>query len=271
MGVSACSRDELRTTLMSYQYLTLERNAAVAKLTLNRPEVLNALSEPLLEELLAAAREVGDSGSRALVITGAGRAFCAGADLADNLPDDAGLVLEEFYNPLIESLLALPLPTIAAVGGPAVGAGCSIALACDFVLAARSAYFLQAFVGVGLVPDAGATWILPRLVGRARAQAMMMLGERVSAERAREWGMIHECVDDSELERATAELAARLARGPTHAYRLIREGLRYALDHSLTETLRLERCNQRRAGQTADFAEGVAAFRQKRRADFTGR
>jgi 2-(1,2-epoxy-1,2-dihydrophenyl)acetyl-CoA isomerase len=255
---------------MSYQYLTIERDAAVSKLTLRRPEVLNALSDPLLEEFLAAVNQVGTDGSRALVITGAGRAFCAGADLLHGLPDDAGLVLEKFYNPLIETLLALPLPVIAAVNGPAVGAGCSIAIACDFVLASRSAYFLQAFVGVGLIPDAGATWVLPRLVGRARASAMMMLGERIGAEQAKAWGLIHECVDDSELERATAELATRLASGPTLAYRLIREGIRFALDHSLTETLRLERVNQRQAGQTKDVAEGVAAFRAKRRPNFTG-
>lgn len=189
---------------MNFQYLTIERNAAVSKLTLSRPEVLNALSEPLLQEFLAAVGEVAENGTRVLVITGSGRAFCAGADLTGDLSDDAGLVLEKFYNPLIESLPALQLPVIAAVNGPAVGAGCSIAIACDFVLAARSAYFLQAFVGVGLIPDAGATWILPRLVGRARAQAIMMLGERIGAEQAKAWGLIHECVDDSELDRATS-------------------------------------------------------------------
>jgi 2-(1,2-epoxy-1,2-dihydrophenyl)acetyl-CoA isomerase len=256
---------------VQYQHITFDLSDGVATLTLARPEVLNALNLPLMSELLdAVARVQADERARALLITGAGRAFSSGADLAEEMPDDIGLPLEALYNPLLERLVSLRVPVAAAVNGAAVGAGCSIALACDFVLAARSAYFLQAFVNIGLVPDAGATWLLPRLVGRPRAQAMMLLGERVSAEQAEHWGLIYKTVEDSELAGAASVLARRLASGPTRTYEFIRQGIHYGLEHSLTQTLRLERFNQREAGRSADFREGVAAFREKRRAKFIG-
>jgi 2-(1,2-epoxy-1,2-dihydrophenyl)acetyl-CoA isomerase len=174
-------------------------------------------------------------------------------------------------NPLLEQLFALPIPVITAVNGGAAGAGCSIALAGDIVIAGRSAYFLQAFVNIGLVPDVGSTWLLPRLIGRGRAMAMMMLGERVPAEQALDWGMIYQVVDDAKLMATATELAARLARGPTLAYALIRQGVRECLDRSLSEGLSVERRNQRLAGSTQDFNEGVAAFIAKRPASFQGK
>jgi 2-(1,2-epoxy-1,2-dihydrophenyl)acetyl-CoA isomerase len=167
-------------------------------------------------------------------------------------------------------MAALEVPIVTAVNGAAVGAGCSIALAGDIVVAAHSAYFLQAFINIGLVPDGGATWMLPRLAGKARALAMMMLGERVSAEQAESWGMIFRAVPDEQLLPLALRYAERLAQGPTKAYTLIRQGIRKSLESTLSETLKLERINQKVAGQTADFAEGVAAFRAKRPARFTG-
>src|SRR4051812_14638332 len=187
---------------MAYQHVRLELSpAAVATLTLARPETLNALGAQTLAELREAVAEAVRIGARCLLLTGEGRGFSSGADLASGggLPEDAGEALEKGFNPLIEALFALPIPVVAAVNGPAAGAGCSLALAADIVIAARSAYFLQAFVNVGLVPDAGATWLLPRLAGRARAMEMMMLGERVSAEQAQAWGMIARIVEDEFL------------------------------------------------------------------------
>jgi len=245
----------------------------VATITLNRPDSLNALSAAMLEELGAAVESLPGSGARCLLLTGAGRGFSSGADLAGSggLPDDVGAALEAHYNPLVEALFALPMPVVAAVNGAAAGAGASLALCADIVVAARSAYFLQAFVNIGLIPDAGATWLLPRLAGRARAMEMMLLGERISAEQALDWGMIARVVDDQDLPSETAALAARLAAGPTVAYGLIRRLARDSARLPLTEALAAERVAQRDAGRTEDFKAAVLAFLQKRQPRFDGR
>jgi 2-(1,2-epoxy-1,2-dihydrophenyl)acetyl-CoA isomerase len=246
--------------------------ARVATITLNRPDSLNALNAAMLDELRAAVESLPGSGARALLLTGEGRGFSSGADLASGggLPDDVGAALEAHFNPLIEAVFACPLPVVAAVNGPCAGAGCSLALAADLVIAGRSAYFLQAFVNLGLIPDAGATWLLPRLAGRARAMEMMMLGERIDAEKAVDWGLISRVVEDGALAAEAAALAARLAAGPTIAYGLLRRLARNAGQSSLTEALAAERIAQREAGRTEDFKQGVVAFLQKRPPSFDG-
>ncbi len=266
---------------MAYEHILFTEADGLATLTINRPAQLNALHVGVIAEMIDAVDRVRDGGTaRALLLTGAGRAFCSGADLAGGGaggggggggPIDAGKVLETHFNPLLERLFALPVPFVTAVNGPAAGAGCSYALAGDIVVAGSSAYFLQAFVNIGLVPDVGSTWLLPRLAGKARAQAMMMLGEKIPAATALEWGMVYKVVDDAELLATATAIATRLARGPTTALALIRQGLRDCLDKPLTEALMVERRNQLKAGRTADFAEGVAAFLQKRPVAFTGR
>jgi 2-(1,2-epoxy-1,2-dihydrophenyl)acetyl-CoA isomerase len=261
-----------------YEHVRYEVGKGVARLTLARPQQLNALSRPLLAEIIAVLDDVRDGGeARVLLLSGEGRAFSSGADLssggspAGGSSFDAGQVLDDYYNPLIERMFALPVPIVSAVHGPVAGAGCMIALAADITVAARSAYFLQAFVNVGLVPDAGSMWLLPRLVGKARAQAMMMLAERIPAEKALEWGMIYDVVDDDQLRERAEAIAAKLAGGPTRSYALIRQGVRAALEQSLSDALAMERRAQFEAGNTADFHEGVAAFREKRRPAFQGR
>ena len=259
---------------MDFEHITLELSpAAVATVTLNRPDSLNALSAAMLDELRAAVESLPGSGARCLLLTGAGRGFSSGADLASGggLPDDVGAALEAHYNPLVEALFALPLPVVAAVNGPCAGAGCSLALAADIVIAARSAYFLQAFVNIGLIPDAGATWLLPRLAGRARAMEMMMLGERIPAEQALDWGMIARVVDDEDLAAESVALATRLAQGPTIAYGLIRRLARNAEELPLNDALAAERSAQRDAGRSADFKAAVTAFLQKRQPSFDGK
>jgi len=208
-----------------------------------------------------------------LLLTGEGRGFSSGADLAGGggLPTDAGMALEKHFNPLVEAIFALDIPVVAAVNGPAAGAGCSLALAADIVIASRSAYFLQAFVNIGLIPDAGATWLLPRLAGRARAMEMMMLGERIPAERAAEWGMISRVVADEALASESAALAARLAQGPTVALGLIRKLARDSANVPLTQALEAERLAQREAGNSEDFKSAVLAFLQKQPPSFKGR
>jgi 2-(1,2-epoxy-1,2-dihydrophenyl)acetyl-CoA isomerase len=259
---------------MAYEHVRLEISpAAVATLTIARPDRLNALSSQTVDELREAVEETARSGARCLLLTGEGRGFSSGADLASDggLPDDAGAALEKHFNPLVEALFALPIPVVAAVNGPAAGAGCSLALAADIVIAARSAYFLQAFVNIGLIPDAGATWLLPRLAGRARAMEMMMLGERVPAEQALAWGMIARVVEDEALAEESVLLATRLAQGPTVALGLIRGLARDAERLPLSEGLAAERAAQREAGRTQDFAGAVVAFLQKRQPRFDGR
>lgn len=266
---------------MAYEHILLEEADGIATLTINRPQALNALHIGVIEEMIHAVDKLRDDGTaRVLLMTGAGRGFSSGADLAGggagggsrgDGPIDAGKVLETHFNPLLERLFALPIPFITAVNGPAAGAGCSYALAGDIVIAGRSAYFLQAFVNIALVPDVGSTWLLPRLAGRARAQAMMMLGERISAEQALDWGMVYKVVDDADLMAEARAVATKLAKGPTKAYALIRQGIRACMDTTLSEGLMVERRNQLHAGRTADFAEGVMAFLQKRPANFQGK
>jgi len=265
---------------MTFQHITWAEDAGVATLTINRPERLNSLNTDVIQEMIEAVDTIRDgvSTARCLVLTGAGRGFSSGADLAPGKagggggsgPIDAGKVLETHFNVLLERLFALPVPFVTAVNGPAAGAGCSYALAGDIVVAGKSAYFLQAFVNIGLVPDVGSTWMLPRLAGKARAQAMMMLGERIPAETALDWGMIYKVVDDADLMAETMTIARKLASGPTRSLALIRSGIRDCMDKTLTEGLMVERRNQMLAGRSADFGEGVMAFLQKRPAAFTG-
>lgn len=252
-----------------------ETDGAVATITLNRPDVLNALDATLTRALLGAVRCAGaDESVRAVIVTGAGRGFSSGADLASVSPalaDDLGRLLRENYHPLILALRGMPKPVICAVNGPAAGAGMSIALAGDIVLAARSAYFTQAFAKIGLVPDAGSTWMLPRRVGESRARALALLGERLDAEAARRAGLVWEVHDDEALLPAAHRLAAQLAERPTRALALIKEAFDGTMERSLEEQLEREASLQTLAGRTEDFREGVAAFLERRAPRFRGR
>lgn len=262
---------------MQYEHITFVTEQGVSRLTINRPAVMNALSGAAVEEISHALTWIRDEGqSRVLLITGAGRAFCSGAEIGTDLvprgrATDAGVLLERYFNPLMEQMSRLPVPIVAAVNGVAAGAGCSLALAADFVVAAKPAYFLLAFVNVGLVPDAGASWLLPRLVGRARALQLMMLGERLDATTAEQWGLIYKSVEMAQLESEALTLAERLARGPTQAYALIRQALRASMSGTFSESLLLERHNQMLASRTEDFAEGISAFQSKRPPVFQGK
>lgn len=259
-------------------HLILEERDGIATLTMNRSDRLNAMAPESLELFITLLDKVRDDGTaRVLLLTGKGRAFCSGADLSANdpetggIPADRGAGLERGHNIVFERMRYLPIPIICAVNGVAAGGGCGYALAGDIVIAARSAYFLQPFANIGLVPDVAATWLLPRLVGKARATAMMMLGDRIAAETAEEWGMIWQAVDDEALMDSAYAIAHRLADGPTVAYGLMRHAITDALEMSAAQTLGLERRNQRSAGRTHDHREGVSAFLEKRAPRFIGR
>jgi 2-(1,2-epoxy-1,2-dihydrophenyl)acetyl-CoA isomerase len=264
---------------VSSQPVLLDKlEAGVLTLTLNRPERLNALNGALVEALSAGIKRAWtDSECRAVLITGAGRGFCAGADLANRAftpgqaRPDLGEALEKGINPIIRGIRNLPKPVVCAVNGPAAGAGANIALACDIVLAAKSAQFLQAFARIGLIPDAGGTFVLPRLVGDARARALMMLAEPIGAERAEAIGMIYRAVDDEDLMGETRTIAERLAAGATHALGLLKRALAASPANSLDAQLDLERDLQREAGASDDYVEGVRAFLDKRPANFRGK
>lgn len=256
--------------------LLIEPCEGYRRLVLNRPEKINALNGALLEGLIQALDDAAaDPACRALLITGTGRGFCAGQDLGE-VPEsgavilDPGAVIERLYNPLIRRLRAIKLPVVCAVNGIAAGAGASLALACDIVLAARSAKFIQAFVRIGLVPDSGGTFFLPHLVGAARARALAMLGEPVGAEQAEAWGMIWRAVDDDALAGEAERLTAHLATQPTQAIALIKRALDAAESNGLDAQLALERDLQCEAARTPDCAEGVRAFLEKRPPRFTG-
>ncbi len=262
--------------MADYETILTERDGGVLKITLNRPERLNAASLDMADELGAVFYDLGDA--RSVLITGAGKGFCSGADLAARgersaLHTQGGShrALQNHYNPLLSQILRCPVPVVTAVNGPAAGVGCSIALAGDFVLAGRSAYFLQAFVNIGLVPDGGSTWLLARAIGRARATRMMMLGEKIGADQAEDWGLIYKAVDDAALMDEATALAQRLAGGPTVAYRTMKANIATALDGTLPQVLLAEAEGQRTAGASADAMEGGMAFLSKRKPAFKGK
>jgi 2-(1,2-epoxy-1,2-dihydrophenyl)acetyl-CoA isomerase len=262
---------------MANDTVLVERNGGITRLTLNRPDKLNALCRELGEALGAAlAGAERDEACRVVVLTGAGRGFCAGQELSEEVyvkggpQPDLGQVLDR-YNPIILAMRRMPKPIIGAVNGVAAGAGASLALACDIVLARRSATFLQAFGRLGLVPDCGSTWFLPRLVGEARARAHMLLAEPIKADEAQAWGMIWKAVDDDKLDAEVAALAARLAAAATHGLGLQKQAFAAAADNDLAAQLALEKVLQQKAAASADYIEGVTAFQEKRAARFTGR
>lgn len=263
---------------MTQPSILIDIDQGIATLTLNRPESLNSFNAPMHEELRAAIGQVrSDDSVRVLVLTGAGRGFCAGQDLSDrnvapgNEAPDLGYSIETYYNPLVRSLRDLPMPVLCAVNGVAAGAGANIALSCDIVLAGRSASFVQAFCKLGLVPDSGGTWLLPRLAGMARAKGMALLGDKIRAQQAEDWGLIWRCVDDDALMDETLALARHLATQPTHGLALIKQALHASATNSWDDQLELERDLQREAGHTRDYHEGVSAFMEKRPPQFQGK
>lgn len=252
-------------------------DGGVARITLNRPHKLNSLNEDTHLELRDALERTREAEPRVLLLTGAGRAFCAGQDLGDRAvsstggPPDLGLSIEQFYAPLVRQLRALPLPVVCAVNGVAAGAGANLALACDLVVAAYSANFYQPFCKLGLVPDTGGTYFLPRLVGSARAMGLAMLGDQVPAKQAAAWGMIWQAVPDAEFAAAVEELLRRLAEAPTLGLARIKQALQASVENTLEHQLTLERDLQRGLGHSEDYREGVAAFLAKRPPKFVGK
>ncbi|HEX4761576.1 MAG TPA: 2-(1,2-epoxy-1,2-dihydrophenyl)acetyl-CoA isomerase PaaG [Sphingomicrobium sp.] len=261
--------------MADYESIVLERDGPIARITLNRPDRLNSFTADMHNELKDALETLADA--RVLVITGAGRGFCAGQDLneravaADGHPVDLGMTVETCWNPLIRRLVALPQPVIARVNGVAAGAGANVALACDMVVAARSAKFIQSFSAIGLVPDSGGTWVLPRLVGQARAMGLALTGEPLPAEKAEEWGLIWKCVDDEALDAEVDAIAAKLASLPPLGLTAIKKRIRESWSHTLDQELNHQRDAMRRLGFSEDYREGVSAFLEKRQPNFVGR
>ena len=262
---------------MSYQNILFSIEAGVAKLTLNRPEKLNSFTAAMHVEVQdALARLRADASARVLLITGAGRGFCAGQDLSDRAvepgaePVDLGSSVEQYYMPLVLALRALPMPVVCAVNGVAAGAGANLALACDIVLAARSASFVEVFCKLGLIPDTGGTWHLPRLVGHARAMGMALLGDKIDATTAEQWGLIWKCLPDAGLMDAANSMAEHLALAPTKGLAFTKRAIQASYANTLEQQLALEAGMMRELGASEDYREGVAAFMEKRCPHFKG-
>ncbi|MEP3051360.1 MAG: enoyl-CoA hydratase-related protein [Erythrobacter sp.] len=265
--------------MSEYETIKVEREGPLLVITLNRPDRLNAMPPQMADELGAAFYDLGtgENAARAVLITGEGKGFCSGADLAargDRSALDARggshKALQNHYNPAISQVLRAEVPVICAVNGPAAGVGCSLALAADFTFASDKAYFLQAFVNIGLVPDGGSTWLLARAIGRARATRMMMLGEKIGASQAEEWGLIYKAVPHDTLMDEACTLAEKLANGPTQAIKMMKRNLGLALDGTVQQVFVQEAETQRIAGDTHDAKEGGMAFLEKRKAEFKG-
>ena len=262
-----------------YKNITVVKNKAIATITLNRPEKLNSFNTEMHEELADALDDVAADGeSRALLLTGAGRGFCAGQDLSDRAVSsdseespDLSMSVEKFYNPLIRRLTTLPMPVICAMNGVAAGAGASIVMACDIVLAARSSSFILSFAKVGLIPDSGSSWHFSRAIGLPRAKALAMLGNKLPAEQAEQWGLIYQVVDDESLVEEANKLAEHLAKQPTEALAIIKRLIHSSFDHNIEEQLERERSAMQHLGKSHDYREGVAAFMEKRAPNFRGK